>query len=297
MGKIYKSAKVAGQKYVVAVPHIDLQASPAAKDAELDARFAAPYAAPDAFETLGGDGSPSAPEVAAAVPAIDWDEVRADAEAIIDRASADARALIELAEAAARSLIEEAQTHAKLLEEDARAAGHDEGFEAGKAAADASMVEMIATMHHLLEELRDERHAMMQSAEPELVRLAMAVAERVVHSHIALEPNVVVENVRNALTRLVGREVVTLRVNPADLETMREHRDAIVAASDLEHVRIVEDQRVDHGGVMVETDSGTIDAKIATQLREARRAIRAEESISLGPSPEEDVLHSSAQAS
>ena len=94
--------------------------------------------------------------------------------------------------------------------------------------------------------------------------------------------NIIVENVRQALTRLVSREVVTLRVNPVDLDAIRQHRDAIVAASDVEHLRIVEDQRVDRGGVIVETDAGTIDSKIATQLREARRAILSEDEIALG---------------
>ena len=56
----------------------------------------------------------------------------------------------------------------------------------------------------------------------------------------------------------------------------------------------MEDQRVDRGGVLVETEAGTIDSKIATQLREARRAIFSEEEIALG---DEEILHSSAQAS
>jgi flagellar biosynthesis/type III secretory pathway protein FliH len=45
---------------------------------------------------------------------------------------------------------------------------------------------------------------------------------------------------------------------------------------------------------MVETDAGTIDSKIATQLREAKRAILSEEQIALG---DEETLHPPAQAS
>ena len=149
----------------------------------------------------------------------------------------------------------------------------------------------------MLAGIRESRRDVMETAEPEIVRLAMAIAERIVHEQITIDSNVVIENVRRALTRLVSREVVTLRVNPADLETMRHHRDAIVSASDIEHLRIVEDQRVDRGGVVVETEAGTIDAKISTQLREARRVLRAGDAISLGPSVEEEVLHPSAQAS
>jgi flagellar assembly protein FliH len=111
------------------------------------------------------------------------------------------------------------------------------------------------------------------------VRLAMTIAERIVHEQISVDPNVVLDNVRQALTRLVGREVVTLRVNPADLDTIRAHRDSIAGANDVEHLRVVEDQRVDRGGVVVETDAGTIDAKVSTQIREARRTLLAEPSV------------------
>jgi flagellar assembly protein FliH len=133
----------------------------------------------------------------------------------------------------------------------------------------------------------------MTSAEPELTRLAMAIAERIVHGELVTNPNVIVENVRQALTRLVSREVVTLRVNPVDLDMIRQHRDEIIAAGDVEHLRIVEDQRIERGGVIVETDAGTIDSKISTQLREARRAILSDDEIALG---EADMLHSPAQA-
>jgi flagellar assembly protein FliH len=115
-----------------------------------------------------------------------------------------------------------------------------------------------------------------------------------VHGELVTNPNVIVENVRQALTRLVSREVVTLRVNPVDLDMIRQHRDEIIAAGDVEHLRIVEDQRIERGGVVVETDAGTIDSKISTQLREARRAILSDDEIALG---EADMLHSPAQAS
>ena len=300
MGKIVKSGNIGGAKYVVGVPQIDLAAEPVpAFSGELDQRFAAPFDGEgDAVPHHNGNGTAAvvAPEPVSE-PQIDWNALRADAEAIVEGAAADARALIEEAQRAARQIFEDAEARSQTIEAEARTRGYDTGFEAGKNAVDAQMNDMIETMHGLLAGIRESRRDVMETAEPEIVRLAMAIAERIVHEQIAIDPNVVIGNVRNALTRLVSREVVTLRVNPADLETMRHHRDAIVSASDIEHLRIVEDQRVDRGGVVVEIEAGTIDAKISTQLREARRAIRAGDAISLGPSVEEEVLHPSAQAS
>ncbi len=296
MGKIVKSGNVGG-KYVVAVPRVENGIEPPAFPGELDGRFAAPLAF-DEDAAFASSFAPAAPEpLPVAEPQIDWDQVRADAEAIVDRAAADAQRMIEQAQRSATELIEQAEARAQSLEAQARTRGYDAGFDVGKNAADAQMSEMIGTLHGLLVETRDNRRYVFESAEPELVRLAMAIAERIVHEQITIDPNVVVENVRSALTRLVSREVVTLRVNPADLETMRQHRDAIVSVSDIEQLRIVEDKRVDRGGVVMETDAGTIDAKVTTQLREARRVLRADDSVALGHVVGEELLHPSAQAS
>ena len=59
---------------------------------------------------------------------------------------------------------------------------------------------MIETIRELISSVKAQRGAVIASAEPELVRLAMAIAERVVHMKLPTNPNVIVENVRESLT-------------------------------------------------------------------------------------------------
>jgi len=126
----------------------------------------------------------------------------------------------------------------------------------------------------------------------------MMLAEKIVHQQISLDKTVVVSMARAAIARLVNRETVTVRVNPADIETIREQKDKMLANSDIEHLRIVEDNRVDRGGVVMETESGTIDAKIMTQVKEAKRVLQVEDDPSpVVPSDDASLLPSSAQAS
>jgi flagellar assembly protein FliH len=264
---------------------------------ELDTRFAEPMTPSFSFD---GDvhGFDSAPyEEPVAEPQIDWEQVRADARAIVDAAETQAEAILHDAAARARAIVESANQHAIAVESEAAARGREQGIVDGRQAIRDELSEDVAAMHELVESVRRERHAVIESAEPEIVRLAMTIGERIVHEQISIDPNVVIESVRHALTRLIGREVVTLRVHPADLETIRQHRDAIAASNDVEHLRVVEDQRVDRGGVVIETEAGTIDAKISTQLREARRALTSSDTIAASPSADEPMLHSPAQAS
>ncbi|HET9029703.1 MAG TPA: FliH/SctL family protein [Candidatus Aquilonibacter sp.] len=296
MGKVLRAARIVEQKYVVGVPVTDVPVSNGVAHDDDDA-FAASFAPPSTnghhdAEAYSGYDEPV--PVAPVAPQVDWERLRADAEAIVDRAAADAESLLKQAETTALELVERAQAHAAQIEEEARTKGHDEGFALGHEAGVSEFEPVVQTLRGWIEGIREQREGVLAAAEPELVRLAMAIAERVVHTEVAKNRQVVVENVRAALTRLVTREVVTLRVNPADHETIRQYRDSLVEASDVEHLRIVEDQRVDRGGVVVETDAGTIDAKIATQLREAKRAILHDEAIALDTPQELDAFPESA---
>lgn len=271
MGKIVRGARLLEGAYVVAVPEVERELE--RPFSRLDDGFDS-----EAFAYDGVNGGDTF-EGEVLEPAIDVEQLRADARALVDRAAADAEAILRDAATRAKQMVERANARVADIEAQARSKGHEEGAAAGRAAGHAELEDDIAALHALIESVRAQRNGVIEAAEPELVRLAMAVAERIVYDHVAVDPNVVLENVRHALTRLVGREVVTLRVNPADLEVIRQYRESTAASNDVEHLRIVEDQRVDRGGVVIETDAGTIDAKVSTQLREARRAVTSDDAI------------------
>jgi flagellar assembly protein FliH len=277
MGKVVKGARVARDLYFLTVPEVELDEQRPAHE-ELDDRFSSPessFAFPD---DVSVEEAPAFVEPVL-VPKIDWEAVRAEARGIVDRAVEDSEAMLRDAATRARALVAQAQAQSDGIAEAARTMGHNEGVTVGRMEIEAQLAQSVSSLQSVVEEARAQRQSVIESAEPELVRLAMSIAERIVHEQITVDPNIVVDNVRQALTRLVGREVVTLRVNPADLDTIRAHRDSLAGANDVEHLRVVEDQRVDRGGVVVETDAGTIDAKVSTQIREARRTLLAEPSV------------------
>jgi flagellar assembly protein FliH len=279
MGRVVKNARVNAQRYQVTVPNIE---RPTSGDVVVD--YAPPRLA-DADELI---------ELPSPIPPpIDLDAIAKQARELIDGAEAHAKALLQNAFERASQLLAQAGERADKLVEtvqsEARAAGHAEGSEA----ADREMSDMMATMRNLVDMARVERHKLMESAEPELVRLAVGIAERVLHQQIALDRGVVVEMAKVAISRLVEKESVTVRVNPGDLERMREHRDELLSNGEIKNFRVVEDQRVDRGGVVVETDGGTIDARISTQVNEAKRVLHIEDEVIV---PAVDARESSLRA-
>jgi flagellar assembly protein FliH len=268
---VVKGAQIAQKPYQVKTPAVAVAAALAERAVPLDDPvFAQMHAAPAAF------AAPAADDV--------LEDARREAARLIDEAAADAERFINEARERALALVEDAQRRAVQIEEDARAKGFEEGAGDGRAAASAEMDAMLETMRGLVEMARLERHKIIEAAEPQIVRLSVAIAERILNQHVSADDNAVLDMTRAAITRLVNRETVTVRVNPADIETMRKHREKLMAMNDIDNLRVIEDQRVDRGGVVIETDAGTIDAKVSTQLREVRRLLAVDDPISVGES-------------
>jgi flagellar assembly protein FliH len=274
MGRVVKNASLSREPYLLNVPAQAAVPSPNGHADEGVILADTPVVAPV-----------KRPPPRPASPTIDWEALRAEAAALIDGAAEHAQTLVGEAGARAKALVQEAVGRANAVTQAAHNEGFETGREAGRSAADQEMNEMLVTMRGLVDMARAERHKIVESAEPEIVKLAMGIAERVLHKQVGLDRDVVVEMAKAAIGRLLEREIVTVRVNPADLERMREHRDDVLALGDVKHMRIIEDQRVDRGGVIVETESGSVDANISTQVEEARRILRIEDEVVIAPDP------------
>jgi flagellar biosynthesis/type III secretory pathway protein FliH len=274
MGRVVKNAPASNERYVVAPPHSGLNGKPGE-----DMLFA------DAAE-VHVESEPVFPTAPDAQP-IDWPALHQQASELVDLATADAESLLHDAHARVKTIVEQATAGAIAVTESARAEGKDAGHSEGLAAAEREMEEMLATMRSLIDMARVERHKIIEGAEAEIVKLAMGIAERILHKAVEVDREIIIAISKAAIAELVDRESITVRVNPIDLERMKQHRDSMLALGETKHMRVIEDQRVDPGGVVVETEAGTLDGKISTQVEEAKRVLRLDTGeFVVDPAPE-----------
>jgi type III secretion protein L len=176
--------------------------------------------------------------------------------ALFDEAAA-ARGRIAAAEREADAIRAAARSEAEALRREARAAGREEGV----AEASAALVRAAA-----------ERDRLLSAAEADLVELAFAVAERVVGD--AAERGTVVAVARRALEAARDRAHVAVRAHPADLAALRAAEPELSALlARAPGVALRGDAAIARGGVIVETEAGSVDATLATQLGALRRAV------------------------
>jgi len=156
------------------------------------------------------------------------------------------------------------------LEREAR----EEGLARGIAAAEEAYRAKVAKVDALATSLKAERAEFFDRIEPELVRLSVSIAEKVIGQELEMRPEIVVEMVRSAIKRLRDRESLRVSVNPRDVERVKEAREDLISTVDgVRKMEIVEDRRVDAGGCMIESPNGTLDARIKTQIGEISRVL------------------------
>ena len=188
---------------------------------------------------------------------------------IIDKETFEARSEAQEIQARARSeadaLLEKARQEANDLREEAR----QEGRESGRSEGAAELTETIAQASVRLQELEEKLTS-------QLTDVAIAIARKILGQELQTNPDAVIKIVRNALAEKARqRQEISLRVHPEDLAIIRENKAQLLEVlSRAKEISIREDVNVERYGVIIETDAGTIDAQLDSQLAIFERVLQ-----------------------
>ncbi len=201
----------------------------------------------------------------------------------------EADRMIEEAQAEADRIRAEARAEAEVLVAGAAERGHAEGYArgemeglesgrtAGRAEGAASAEEAHSTQlaalcqgwSESLESIRAAREGLREEARRDLLRLAIAISERVLGRLPAYDPTLVVGQVDAAIEMLAGATRLRIRINPDDLSIVERHLGdaarAIADASDID-LSLETDPAVLPGGCVVSAGDGEIDARLDAQM-------------------------------
>lgn len=115
------------------------------------------------------------------------------------------------------------------------------------------------------------------SVEPELGRLAVRIASKIIGEIVEADRSRVVNVTREALRSVSRERQLTIRVAPGFGELIESRLDRLrerLAADCV--IRVTESVEVDPGGCLLVSELGVIDARIETQLASIERALAGE---------------------
>ncbi len=152
-------------------------------------------------------------------------------------------------------------------------AARREAFEQGRAAATGEEAtwkrQGAAQLTAVLEEFRARRDEYLAQVEHEVVRLALAVAERILHRESQMDPLLLTGAVRVALGRLADSTEVRLRVPVAHRELWAEMLRLMPAVP--LRPEVVGDAEMEVSEAMLETALGRVDLGVRAQIEEIER--------------------------
>ncbi len=175
----------------------------------------------------------------------------------------------------AERIVKEATQNANSITQSSKEAGFEEGHNTGRTAAQNELAPAVAAFTKALEEITSIRTKFYEQSEKEMIDLVIAVARTVIGIELEAKPELVQPVIKRAISHLQSREKMNVRVNPEDLAEAEKTRENLAReVEDINNVTFQTDGFITRGGCVVETNIGSIDARLETQLESVRETFR-----------------------
>lgn len=147
------------------------------------------------------------------------------------------------------------------------------GQESGLQMAEKKTEAVVKRFSRSVEEVAGLREKMIKSAERDLVELSIEIAKKLVHREVQLDEKIIATLVRVALDRLTMKKGIKVTVNPLDFEVLNGELKNLLGEEGSIDLKVDEDLR--RGDCLVESDHGSIDARISEQFKEIEEGLLA----------------------
>lgn len=172
----------------------------------------------------------------------------------------------------AAKIVQQAHQQAEQVRRQAEAAGRKAAEAAVERILDEKVAKRMQTLLPALEQvvrdINDLKGALLVEWETSALKVASAIAERIIGREAALDPQISLETVREALRLAAGATEIKLYVSPADYTNLGSQLQRVAASlAKLSPNEIVADSTITPGGCRVETKHGEVDLQIRSQLK------------------------------
>ena len=161
--------------------------------------------------------------------------------------------------------IHELESELPRRHETGRREGRAEGEKTGADTSAAALQPVLERFTATIAELASYRARFRRDSEPELLRLALAVAKKILRRDLTVDQHSLLGILKAALETINQAEVLCVRTAPEDAGQLA---GRLAALGLPDQVEVVGDRSLERGSVILDTKRGQIDASVNTQLAE-----------------------------
>ncbi len=155
--------------------------------------------------------------------------------------------------------------------------GYQEGINRGKEEINQKINELksaISAFKNILQDLEEFKQKQIIALMPQILKLSMKIAEKVVVAKINLERELIISIIKEALNTLPGVEdKIIIKVNPDDYKIVSEKISEL--GVDPQKISIHPSYDLKRGDCSLETQSFQVEAKIDEKLKEIENALNS----------------------
>ncbi len=148
--------------------------------------------------------------------------------------------------------------------------GYEKGLRDGKEEVQKAYEEKIASMRTEVEAILNKVDKHLDDLEKVIAKkvfeLSTAIAEKIIVREVETKTTIE-ENVKRALKKLSGAARITVKINPQELDSVKEIIEEENRNS-FKRINIEADERIEMGECIVESEIGNVSARFEDQLEE-----------------------------
>ncbi len=169
-----------------------------------------------------------------------------------------------------KKLKAEMEKHLSRVSDESYRKGFSEGVEFQKKEI-SSVLDALSAMTATIPLIKKD---IMAKTEEQIVKLAFAVAEKVINHEVATNKEVILGVLKGVSKNISVTEGIKIRLNPEDFHYIMEmKKDYLQSIEGVRNAVFEEDVSIKRGGAVVETMLGEVDARLESQLKEIRDAM------------------------
>ena len=134
------------------------------------------------------------------------------------------------------------------------------------------LIRKYEEVYNILKEFDDKFVELEKSFERLVIVTSFEMAKKVVQHEIE-SSSVINENVKISINKIIGANEVHLKMHSLDIEELNEASKNLIHSSSFNRIKIEPDERIERGGCLIETEIGSVDARISTQLNELKKCL------------------------
>ncbi|MFS1513201.1 FliH/SctL family protein [Chengkuizengella sp. SCS-71B] len=218
------------------------------------------------------------------------DEVFSERDEILKKAQSLANEQIENAKAEVAALKAEAENEIKLwwsekreqdkrIVQETKAKAIEQGIKEGTELAEEQVKQQYSNLINeastIVNTAYEEKENIIHEAEPFVVDLSCAIAEKVIHKELHDSKEAVIQMIGKVLTRRKEEGIIKCCVAPNQYKYIKDAREELLLSLDPQsELQIVPDASLEDFDCVVHSSFGSIDAKIDTQLSEIKNQLK-----------------------